>query len=342
MVITNSETQVSTNNLSDLKLLSRGKVRDIYELDAKRILIVTTGRQSAHDRVLAEEVPYKGIVLNQLTKFWLEQTKDIIPNHFIECPQDLLRNRQEHNAVIGDLLTSLMIVKRCKPLPIEVVVRAYLAKSSSKTSLFGLYAAGKRDFGDFKLPDGLKPNQKLPQAVLTPTTKSETGDENLSHREIVERGLLTEDLLKAVEDAALRIFARGQEIAATKGLILVDTKYEFGIDENGQLTLIDEVHTPDSSRFWEAATYEERLARGESPQAFDKEGLRDWLTEACGKENLKDSAYKLPAIPDAVMQTHAKKYTDLFNRITGIDLLQGRCEVSQNYQGSQTQGIERK
>ncbi len=288
-------------DLADLPLISRGKVRDIYDAGSDRLLIHTTGRQSAHNRSLAQEVPHKGAVLNQVSKFWFENTRDIVANHMIECPRP-----------------DMMLVRRCKALPIEMIVRGYLAKSSSKTSLSGLYAAGQRDFGDFQLPDGLKANQRLSPSVLTPTTK-DIDDENVNHKQIVERGLVPEDLLLEIEKISLKLFERGQNISASKGLILVDTKYEFGLDVEGRLTLIDEIHTPDSSRFWEAASYQSRFEAGEAPQAFDKEGLRDWLSANCSIEDLNDINFK-PLIPDSVMQTHASKYTDLLKRLTGQTL----------------------
>jgi len=285
--------------------LKQGKVRNIYDLNPNQpygeLLIHTSGRQSAHNRTTKQDVPDKGAVLNQLSKFWFEQTKDIVNNHMLECPQP-----------------DMMLVKKCKALPIEMIVRGYLAKSSTKTSLYTRYQLGQRDFTDFTVPDGLRANEKLPANVLTPTTK-DVDDENVTHDQIVERGLVEETLLSQVEQAAEKLFERGQDIAAAKGLLLVDTKYEFGLDDRGNLTLIDEVHTPDSSRFWEASTYDENLKRGTNPQSFDKEGIRDWMSGNCSKEQLNDPEFH-PDIPAAVMETHATKYRELYKRITGKDI----------------------
>lgn len=285
--------------------LKQGKVRDIYDLNPNspygELLIHTTGRQSAHNRTTKQEVPDKGAVLNQLSKFWFESTRGIVNNHMLDCPRP-----------------DMMLVKKCKALPIEMIVRGYLAKSSTKTSLYTRYMAGQRDFIDFTVPDGLKANEKLPANVLTPTTK-DVDDENVTHAQIVERGLVDEGLLNQVEQAAERLFERGQTIAASKGLLLVDTKYEFGLDEKGNLTLIDEVHTPDSSRFWEAEDYEARLSRSENPKAFDKEGIRDWMSANCSKADLENPEFH-PDIPADVLLTHATKYTDLYRRITGKDI----------------------
>ncbi len=299
----NLEQLTITENGSTRSITKKqGKVRDIYDLDPNqefgRLLIHTSGRQSAHNRTTKQDVPDKGAVLNKLSKFWFEQTKDIVANHMIDCPRP-----------------DMMLVKKCKALPIEMIVRGYLAKSSTKTSLYSRYIAGQRDFTDFTVPDGLKANEKLPANVLTPTTK-DIDDENVTHAQIVERRLVEETLLKQVETAATRLFARGQEISASKDLLLVDTKYEFGLDEKGTLTLIDEIHTPDSSRFWEASTYNENLNQGKSPQAFDKEGIRDWMSANCSKADLENPEFH-PDIPSDVMLTHATKYTDLYRRITG-------------------------
>ncbi len=282
--------------------VKQGKVRNIYDLNPDQefgeLLIHTSGRQSAHNRTTKQDVPDKGAVLNKLSEFWFNSTKDIVSNHMLDCPRP-----------------DMMLVKKCKALPIEMIVRGYLAKSSTKTSLYSRYIQGQRDFTDFSVPDGLKANEKLPSNVLTPTTK-DVDDENVTHAQIVERGLVDETLLKQVEEAATKLFARGQEIAVAKGLLLVDTKYEFGLDEQGNLTLIDELHTPDSSRFWEASTYTDRLSRNESPQAFDKEGIRDWMSEHCSKEDLNNPEFH-PDIPADVMNTHANKYRDIYKRITG-------------------------
>jgi phosphoribosylaminoimidazole-succinocarboxamide synthase len=240
----------------------QGKVRDIYRRQRngrlERIL-VTTDRLSAFDRVLGL-VPYKGQVLTQLSAFWFEQTADVIGNHLIDLPDP-----------------NVTIAYECQALPVEVVVRGYIT-GVTKTALWYRYSLGERVIYGHPFPEGLQKNQPLPQPIITPTTKGgPTGqDERLTCVEVVEKGLLDRPTWAKVQEAALEIFRRGQEIAARAGLILVDTKYEFGRRLDGEVVLIDEVHTPDSSRFWRADSYESRLAAGEEPENFDKEFIRLW------------------------------------------------------------------
>lgn len=237
-------------DLEGLGSRQRGKVRDAYQVGEQRLL-VTTDRISAFDTVLGT-IPFRGQVLNQLSNWWFERTQDLIGNHLV---------RQLHPNVV--------LVKNAQPLPVEVVVRAYLT-GSSKTALWTLYQQGQAGVYGLELPPGLKKNTPLERPVVTPTTKGEK-DTPISSQEIVGRGLLPADLWQQVESVALELFRRGQEVARKAGLILVDTKYEFGLIE-GQLTLIDEVHTPDSSRYWVAGTEND-----EFPQHQDKEVLRLWL-----------------------------------------------------------------
>jgi phosphoribosylaminoimidazole-succinocarboxamide synthase len=240
----------------------RGKVRDTFLLPDRRRLIVTTDRLSAFDRILTA-VPFKGQVLNQLSAFWFEQTADIIPGHIIDVP---------------DPNTSLAV--GCETLPVEVVVRGYIT-GVTKTALWYRYSLGERRIYGYDFPDHLVKNQPLPEPIITPTTKGRAGehDERVTCAEVTERGLLEEETWEQVQTAALAIFKRGQEIARRGGLILVDTKYEFGRAPDGHVTIIDEVHTPDSSRFWLAESYEERMASGEEPENFDKEFLRLWYAD---------------------------------------------------------------
>jgi phosphoribosylaminoimidazole-succinocarboxamide synthase len=240
----------------------RGKVRDLFSLPDGRWLIVTTDRLSAFDVILTA-VPFKGQVLNELSAFWFEQTADIIPNHIIDLP---------------DPNTSL--VHGCEALPVEVVVRGYIT-GVTKTALWYRYSLGERRIYGYDFPDGMVKNQPLPEPIITPTTKGREGehDERITCAEVVERGLLDADTWEQVQEAALAVFRRGQEIARKGGLILVDTKYEFGRTPDGTVMIIDEVHTPDSSRFWLAESYEERMARGEEPENFDKEFLRLWYAD---------------------------------------------------------------
>src|SRR3989344_636214 len=218
----------------------QGKVRDSYILKNKRIFI-TTDRQSAFDKVLGL-IPFKGQVLTQLSAFWFKKTKDIIQNHLISVPDP-----------------NVMIVKNCQVVPIEMVVRGYIT-GVTDTSIWGSYKKGERVIYGIKFPEGLKKNQKLPKPVITPTTKAEKGhDERLTEEDILKRKIVTPIIWKQMKKAALALFQRGREICDKAGIILVDTKYEFGLDENGKLMLIDEIHTPDSSRYWVKKTYQERF-----------------------------------------------------------------------------------
>jgi phosphoribosylaminoimidazole-succinocarboxamide synthase len=273
----------------------RGKVRDNYDLPDGRRIIIASDRISAFDRNLAA-IPLKGQVLTQTAKFWFEATADICPNHVIEYP--------DPNVLVGRRLTIL---------PVEIVVRDYLAGTTG-TSILSLYKAGQREMYGIRLPEGLRDNQKLPQTIITPTTKAFDGghDEPLTAQEIVERGLLTAGQWQTVSDYALALFAKGRELARERGLILVDTKYEFGIDESGTIMIADEIHTPDSSRYWFLESYQERFEAGERPESFDKDFIRTWVVARC--DPYKDA---IPEIPrDVVMET-SRVYIDAFERITG-------------------------
>lgn len=270
-----------------------GKVRDVYSQDDK-VILISTDRYSAFDRNLAL-IPCKGQVLTQTSKFWFENTKDIVQNHVIDFP--------DPNVVVG---------KKCKVIPIEMVVRGYITGITG-TSLWTLYSKGQRDFGDFVLPDGMKKNQKLDKPLLTPTTKSNEHDKPLSTADILKEKIVSEELWNKLADVAIKLFTRGQEIALEHELILVDTKYEFGLDESGELTLVDEIHTPDSSRYWQAKTYEERIAKGLEPENFDKEFLRLWFKENC--DPYKDEV--VPSAPEEMVQELSRRYIQIFEQITG-------------------------
>lgn len=270
----------------------QGKVRDIFILDGKRI-IITTDRQSAFDRVLGY-IPYKGAVLNQLAYFWFRKTADIIPNHIISLPDP-----------------NLIVAKTAKLIPIEMVVRGYIT-GVTDTSIWGSYASGERIIYGIKFPDGLKKNQQLPSPVITPTTKAESGhDERLTEKEILERKIVSASLWKQMKNAALKLFDRGTKIASKVGVILADTKYEFGLI-NGKLVLVDEVHTPDSSRYWIKKTYPERFKKGLEPESYDKEVLRIWF---------KQKGYKgegtPPKMPDEFLIKMSKLYIGIYEKITG-------------------------
>ncbi|MES2223312.1 MAG: phosphoribosylaminoimidazolesuccinocarboxamide synthase [Patescibacteria group bacterium] len=277
-------------NLGEQKI---GKVRDIY-IQPDKIILVSTDRHSSFDRIIAH-IPNKGQILNQISAFWFENTKDIVPNHLLEVPDP-----------------NVVVVKKCKVIPIEMVVRGYIT-GSTNTSLWVLYKNGERDFGNFILPDGMVKNQKLEEPVLTPTTKSDEHDRPITPKEIVDEGFMTQALWDEVSDKAIKIFKRGQEIALKNGLILVDTKYEFGVDEEGNVTLIDEVHTPDSSRYWQAETYQSRIDKGEEPENFDKEFLRLWFKEH--SDPYKDTV--LPEAPEEMVLELSRRYIQIFEQITG-------------------------
>lgn len=281
--------------LPDLPNHYRGKVRDNYDLPDGRRVIVASDRLSAFDRNLCA-VPGKGQVLTQTARFWFDATADICPNHVVAYP-DL-------NVLIG---------KRLEMLPVELVVRGYLAGTTS-TSVLTLYNKGERTMYGVTLPDGLKPNQRLPQAILTPTSKAADGDHDapLSPAEVLGQGLVTPAQWEQLSAYALALFARGQAMAAERGLILADTKYEFGLDETGAIVLADEIHTPDSSRFWKASTYAARFEAGQRPESFDKDFVRAWVAERCDPYN--DPIPEIPA--DLIARTSAV-YIEAFEAITG-------------------------
>ena len=273
--------------------LKKGKVRDAYDLGDKLVL-VTTDRQSAFDRVLAC-VPFKGQVLNQVSAFWFEATRDIVANQILGVPDP-----------------NVTVAKKCRPFPVEFVVRGYLT-GTTDTSAWMLYSRGTRDVCGNILPEGMVKNQALPKPILTPTTKSDEHDRPLSAQEIVKEGLIEEAIWNKLEAIVFGLFQRGAEIAARNGLILVDTKYELGLDENGEVTLIDEVHTPDSSRYWLALSYEERIAKGLEPENIDKEFLRLWFKDHCDPYHDKD----LPKAPDDLVVELSSRYILLYEMITG-------------------------
>ena len=271
-----------------------GKVRDNYILDGKRI-IITTDRISAFDRVLCT-LPFKGQVLNQTSAFWFEKTKNIVKNHVIEVPDP-----------------NVTVAKECKLIPVEMVVRGYLTGVTT-TSAWYNYERGIRNFCGNILPEGMVKNQRFKKPIITPSTKAEKGshDESVSGEEIIKRKLVDKKIYKEMEKAALASFNFGNKLVSKNNLILVDTKYEFGIDEKGNLTLIDEIHTPDSSRYWVKNTYESLFSKGEEPQKLDKEYVRQWLAN---KGFIGEG--KIPKIPDDVKVEAAKRYITAYEMITG-------------------------
>ena len=279
-----------------------GKVRDCYDLPADashgpRRILIASDRISAFDRILAA-IPFKGQVLTQIARHWFERTADIIPNHVLSYP--------DPNVVIGQRLTIL---------PVEVVVRGYLAGTTS-TSVLTQYKAGVREMYGHHLPDGLRDNQALAQAIITPTSKAFDGghDEPLTAEAILSQGLLTPAQWDEVSAASLALFARGQQMAAERGLILADTKYEFGTDATGRILIADEIHTPDSSRFWRADGYEAAFQAGTRPPSFDKDVIRAWVVARC--DPYKDP---IPAIPPEMIAATSAVYIQAYQAITGAE-----------------------
>ena len=271
-----------------------GKVRDNYLLGDKR-LIITTDRISAFDRVLCT-IPFKGQVLNQTSAFWFEKTKNIVKNHVIGVPDP-----------------NVTVARECKLIPVEMVVRGYLTGVTT-TSAWYNYEKGVRDFCGNKLPDGMKKDQKFDKPIITPSTKAEKGahDESVSGEEMIKRGIVDEKIYRQMEKVAIELYNFGKELVAKNNLILVDTKYEFGLDEDGNLTLIDEIHTPDSSRFWIKDTYDKLFSEGKEPQKLDKEYVRQFLAN---KGFIGEG--EIPEIPDEVKIEAAKRYIKAYEMITG-------------------------
>jgi phosphoribosylaminoimidazole-succinocarboxamide synthase len=273
----------------------RGKVRDNYDLPDGRRIIIATDRLSAFDRAIAA-IPFKGQVLTQTARFWFDHTADLCSNHVLEYPDP-----------------NVLVCIRLDILPVEIVVRDYLAGTTA-TSIWSMYRQGRREMYGLCFPEGLRENEKLPVPVVTPTTKARDGehDEPIAPADIIGRGLLSAAQWDEVAAKALALFARGREMAARRGLILVDTKYEFGLDRDGRIVLADEIHTPDSSRYWFAESYQHRFASGEPPESFDKDFLRRWVAARC--DPYRDP---IPPIPRDVVAATAAVYIDAFERITG-------------------------
>ncbi len=280
-----------------------GKVRDLYE-QGNKLVLITTDRHSSFDRIIAH-IPWKGQVLNQVSAWWFDKTKDIVPNHVLAIPDP-----------------NVTIAKKCTMVPVEAVVRGYLT-GVTDTAIWTRYANGKRDFGDVLLPDGMKKNQKLPRPIFDPTTKEAEHDRALTPQDMIAEGFITRTLFERIRETALALFARGQEVAARSGLILVDTKYEFGTDEAGALVLIDEIHTPDSSRYWQRNSYQARFAAGEEPDYFDKEFLRLWFKEHC--DPYADAT--LPDAPQELVQELSRRYIQMYEQITGAKFERGETPI---------------
>ena len=270
-----------------------GKVRDVYDI-GDNLVLITTDRQSAFDRVLAA-IPFKGQVLNLTSVWWFEQTKHIVKNHIVDIPDP-----------------NIIVAKKCDVFPIEFVVRGFITGSTS-TSLWTVYNNGSRNYCGNKLSEGLVKNQRLEKPMLTPTTKEKEHDRPITPEEIVSEGWMTQDDWDETSNIVLRLFEFGQKKASENGLILVDTKYEMGKDKDGNIILVDEIHTPDSSRYWLANSYDDRFRNGQEPQNIDKEFLRLWFVDNCDPYNDKE----LPSAPDDLIIELSQRYIMLYEMITG-------------------------
>lgn len=292
----------SSYNFPGQKSIYKGKVRDVYNISDKYLLMIVSDRISAFDVVLPKGIPYKGQVLNQIAARFLDATADIVPNWKIATPDP-----------------TVTFGHRCEPYPVEMIVRAYLTGSSWRT-----YKSGKREICGIRLPDGMKEHQKFPEPIITPTTKAEQGrhDEDISRDEIIRSGLIPEDEYKLLEKYTMEVFMRGSEIAARHGLILVDTKYEFG-RKDGKIFLIDEINTPDSSRYFYDEGYSERFAKGEPQKQLSKEFVREWLM-ANGFQG--QSGQAVPEMTDSFVNEVSERYIELYEKITGEKFV--RADIS--------------
>lgn len=284
------------------KKVYHGKVREVYTIDDDYLLMIVSDRISAFDVVLPRGIPYKGQVLNQIAAMFLDATADIVPNWKIASP--------DPNVTFGH---------RCDPYPVEMIVRGYLTGSSWRT-----YKGGSREICGVAIPDGMSEHQRFPEPIITPTTKADQGlhDEDISARDIISRGLVSEEEYRLLEKYSMELFLRGSEIAASHGLILVDTKYEFG-KKNGQIFLIDEIHTPDSSRYFYADEYQERFDKGLQQKQLSKEFVREWLMS---KGFRGEAGTSVPEMDDAFISQVSERYIELFEKITGEKFV--RADIS--------------
>mgnify|MGYP005990137743 CR=1 FL=1 len=293
------------------KAVYNGKVRDVYTLENDVLVMVASDRISAFDHILPKGIPHKGQVLNQVATYFLGLTEDIVPNWLMATPDP-----------------AVAVGKACTPLKVEMVIRGYLAGHAARE-----YAAGKRVLCGVTMPEGLKENDKFPEPIITPSTKAEEGhDEDITREDILAQGIVPEDIYLQVEDYTRKLFQRGTELAAERGLILVDTKYEFGLYD-GKVVLIDEIHTPDSSRYFYADGYAERQAKGEKQKQLSKEFVREWLMENGfqGKEG-----QTIPDMPEAFVKEVSERYIDLYEKIVGQKFVPASTE---NIQGRITENV---
>ncbi|MCM4156876.1 phosphoribosylaminoimidazolesuccinocarboxamide synthase [Gramella sp. AN32] len=290
-----NNTITKTNfNFPGQQKVYKGKVRDVYFLENDRLLMVATDRLSAFDVVMPKGIPYKGQILNQIATKMMEQTQDIVPNWLEATP--------DPNVAIG---------KKCQPFLVEMVIRGYLSGHAARE-----YKAGKRELCGVEMPEGMQENDKFPQPIITPATKAEKGDhdEDISRENIIKRGIVSEEDYLKLEEFTRKLFQRGTEIAAKQDLILVDTKYEFGKTAEGEIVLIDEIHTPDSSRYFYAEGYSERQEKGEMQKQLSKEFVRQWLISN-GFQGLEGQS--VPEMSDEYIETVSERYIELYENITG-------------------------
>ncbi|WP_374959963.1 phosphoribosylaminoimidazolesuccinocarboxamide synthase [Gilvibacter sp.] len=288
-------TLMSTDfNFPGQKQVYRGKVREVYTLDNDMLLMVATDRLSAFDVVMPKGIPYKGQILNQIATQMMRDTEDLVPNWLLATP--------DPNVAIG---------KACEPFKVEMVIRGYMSGHAARE-----YKAGKRLLCGVPMPEGMQENDKFPEPIITPATKAEKGDhdEDISREDIIKRGIVSEADYSVLEDYTRKLFQRGTELAAKRGLILVDTKYEFGKTKAGEIVLIDEIHTPDSSRYFYADGYQERQAKGEKQKQLSKEFVRQWLI-ANGFQGLEGQT--VPYMSDEYIESVSERYIELFEHITG-------------------------
>lgn len=281
-------------NFPNQKSVYKGKVREVYNIDNRYLVMIASDRLSAFDVVMPRQIPYKGQILNQIAEKMMAQTKDIVPNWLIAIP--------DPNVAIGHL---------CEPFKVEMVIRGYLSGHAWRE-----YKNGKRMICGVKMPDGMRENERFPEPIITPSTKAESGlhDEDISREEILKQSIVVKDDYETLEKYTRALFKRGTELAAQRGLILVDTKYEFGKTKDGEIVLIDEIHTPDSSRYFYADGYREKLDKGEKQKQLSKEFVREWLIEN-GFQGLKGQ--EIPLMTDAKIAEISNRYIELFENITG-------------------------
>lgn len=296
-----SKTITDTNfNFPGQKSVYKGKVREVYNINDEQLVMIATDRLSAFDVVMPKGIPYKGQILNQIATKMMKETEDLVPNWLVATP--------DPNVAVGHL---------CEPFKVEMVIRGYMSGHAARE-----YKAGRRILCGVPMPEGMKENDAFPEPIITPATKAEKGDhdEDISREDILKRSIVSEEDYVVLEDYTRKLFKRGTEIAAKRGLILVDTKYEFGKTKEGKIVLIDEIHTPDSSRYFYADGYQERQERGEAQKQLSKEFVRQWLI-ANGFQGLEGQT--VPEMSDAYIETVSERYIELYENITGETFVKG-------------------